>query len=208
MKTTLCLMLFMISVMTGRTQEFNTIFGPGRIYGGYGVISNKFTTINGDYANIAEVYGGWLVNRRFMLGLGFAGSTNDIRVPVDFSTMPTRRMTYQYGQAGLMMEYILWPRKAVHFTYQLFTGAGFTAQYERYRSFNQYDNFGDNDIYDHNYFFVLEPGIQLEMNLFRWMRLSPGVSWRNTFGSNGRGVDDSGLSDVSYTIALKFGKFW
>lgn len=204
----LVVVLAVLISIAGTAQDMNTLFGKGKTNGGYGAISNKFTAINGDYANITEVYGGWLVNRKFMLGVAFAGSTNDIRVPLQYSTQPIYPMTYQYAHTGLMMEYILWPRKAVHFTYQLFTGAGFTAQYQRHRLGNQYNDFTRDDIYDRNYFFVIEPGVQLEMNLFRWMRLSPGVSWRKAYGSNGLGVSDDGLTDVSYNISLKFGKFW
>lgn len=204
----LIILLCVISSLSAAAQEMSTLFGKGKTNGGYGAISNKFTTINGDYANITEVYGGWLVNRRFMLGLAAAGSTNNIQVPLQYSTNPTQNMTYQYGQAGLMMEYILWPKTAVHFSFQLFSGAGFTGQYQRHRSYGQYDYYDNYDVYDRNYFFVIEPGVQLEMNLFRWMRLSPGISWRNTYGSNGMGLSDDGLSDVSYNIALKFGKFW
>lgn len=37
--------------------------------GGYGALGNKFTTINGNYANMAEVYGGWYINHRFLIGI-------------------------------------------------------------------------------------------------------------------------------------------
>ncbi len=207
MKKLLFLMIIVLSFST-HAQELQTLFGKGKSSGCYGVLSNKFTTIGGDYANISEVYGGWLVNKRFMLGVGMAASTNDIRVPLQYSTTPAFNMTYQYGQAGLMMEYILWSNRAVHFTFQMFSGAGFTLQYQRFRSLNQYDYYTARDIHDENWFFVLEPGAQIELNLTRWMRLSPGVSFRHAYGSNGLGVSDNDLSNVSYNVGLKFGKFW
>ena len=98
-----------------------------------------------------------------LLGLAAAGSTNNIQVPLEYSANPTQNMTYQYGQAGLMMEYILWPKKAVHFSFQLFSGSGFTGQYQRHRSYGQYDYYDNFDVYDRNYFFVVEPGVQLEV---------------------------------------------
>lgn len=206
MKNLLLLVITLCSLSVG-AQEMQTLFGKGKSSGGYGAVSNKFTTINGDYMNIAEVYGGWLVNRRFMLGLAAAGSTNDMRVPLDVSAAPNLNLSFQYAQAGLMMEYALWPKRAIHFNMQLFSGPGFTTQYQRFGDFDQY-NLDSRYIHDENWFFVVEPGVQLEMNLFRWMRLSPGISWRNTYGSNGKGLSDASLSNVSYNVALKFGKFW
>jgi hypothetical protein len=39
------------------------------------------------------------------------------------------------------------------------------------------------------------------------MRLSPGISYRNTSHSNAAGLKDSDLSDCSYNVTLKFGAF-
>jgi hypothetical protein len=58
-----------------------------------------------------------------------------------------------------------------------------------------------------NWFFVAEPGIAIEVNVFKWMRFSPGVSYRAAFNSNGQGLSDSALSAMSYNMTLKFGKF-
>jgi hypothetical protein len=202
------LTLFLVSIVSAQTlfaQEVQTLFGSGRCTGGYGAISNKFTTIGGEFANISEVYGGVFINRRWMLGLAFAGSNNDIRVPVEYSINPQQPMTYQYGQGGLKLERVIGSNKPIHVVLDLFTGVGFTAQYDRYNWYsNNYDRIPH---HDENWFYVVEPGVQLEMNLFRWMRLSPGISYRNTSHSNAAGLKDSDLSDCSYNVTLKFGAF-
>ena len=96
-------------------------------------------------------------------------------------------MSWQYGQLGLMMEYVLGSNRVVHANFTLFSGGGFTAQYER-KELDDYDNIDDQDVeHDENFFYVLEPGAQLELNVFKWMRLSPGISYRKTFGSDGIG---------------------
>lgn len=46
-----------------------------------------------------------------------------------------------------------------------------------------YDYDYPNAIHDENWFMSEEPGAQLEINLFRWMRFSPGISYRKTYGS-------------------------
>jgi len=187
-------------------QEVQSIFSGGRATGGYGALSNKFSYIGGEFANICEVYGGVFINRRWMVGLAFAGSTNDIRVPVEYSVSPINPMTYQYGQGGLKIEHVFNSNRPFHLVVNLFSGVGFSAQYNR-NDWYDYDYHQSASVYDENWFYVLEPGAQLELNLFRWMRLSPGVSYRQTYGSDGLGLSDGALSDWTYSVTLKFGGF-
>src|SRR5687767_1730150 len=79
--------LFIINI-SAQAQEVQTLFKGSRSSGGYGAISNKFTSINGEYANLAEVYGGWFIGKKFLLGLGAAASTNDLKVPLQHSIDP------------------------------------------------------------------------------------------------------------------------
>jgi len=192
-------------------QEIQTIFKRPHKIGGYGALTNKFTTINGSYANLTGGYGGVFINHKVLIGVGAAATTNYIPVPLEYSISPADRMSYGFGQVGLVTEYALWSNRAVHLTFNLFSGAGFTFQYDRpvnwYNDHN-YDPqpyaYGDND---ENWFMVMEPGVQLELNLFKWMRVSPGISYRQTYGSNARGLTDSNMSNTTYSVTFKFGKF-
>ncbi|MCF2517389.1 hypothetical protein [Dyadobacter sp. CY351] len=205
----LAICLIGISATDILAQENETIFKSSGIRrsGGYAAISNKFTKINGSYANMPGIYGGWFINRRFMLGLGFAATTNHIPVPLQDQQFPARKMTYQYGQAGLMTEYVVASTKWVHFNFNLLTGTGFTMQYDR-REVDDWDfDFDDHDGEDPKFFFLMEPGVQVEFNVLKWMRFSPGVSYRQAFGAKGNGLTDSDLSNITYNLTLKFGKF-
>jgi hypothetical protein len=203
---------FLLIVSISNAQdEMKTLFKKGEngSVTGYGAISNKLTHIGSSYANVAEIYGGVLINRKFMIGLSGAGTTNNIPVPLENSMDPLRRMSYQYAQAGLMTEYIMGSNKTFHIAFSLFAGSGFTMQYDRpewNQSINDYENY---DYYGGNedFFFVAEPGVQLEINVFKWMRFSPGISYRAAFGSSAVGLTDSNISTMSYNATFKFGKF-
>ena len=197
--------LLMITGHLAFGQEIQTVFKKGNSSGGYGAITNKSTTINGEYANLSGIYGGWYVNHHFLLGFEAVGLTNNIEVPLEFSADPSRNLSYGYGQFGLMTEYVLSSNRRVHVAFDLFSGAGFTMQYPRY--WQNDNNYQGDQVYDENWFFVAEPGVQLEVNLFKWMRFSPGISYRATFGSNATGLTDNSLSNISYNATLKFGKF-
>src|SRR6188768_1536347 len=160
-------------------QEIQTVFKTGKS-GGYGAISNKFTTIRGEYANMVEVYGGWYSGSKFLLGFSAATLTNNIPVPLEYRTKPTVDLSYMYGQFGVVTEYVVASNNVMHIVFNVFSGAGFTGQYERYHGDDSY-NFDGSDL-DENWFFVAEPGIQIELNIFKWMRFSPGVSYRATVG--------------------------
>lgn len=206
----LLLFLFASQVAWGQDYQIKTLFKSpeNRASGGYGAAVNKLTTINGQFVNIVEVYGGWYINHRFLLGAGGASLTNNLPVAEEFSVSPGENMSYQYVQFGLMLEYTLWSHRAVHFAIHSFNGPGLTVQYRR---FGWEDDDYWNDFEDHphdpNWFFVTEPGVKVEFNLFKWMRLSPGISYRAVFNSRAPGLSDKALSGTSVNLALKFGKF-
>lgn len=200
------LALFLASEASAQQNE--TIFADKGLHqsGGYAGISNKFSKINGEWTNMNELYGGWFVNRKLMIGIGGAASTNRISVPSEFLAVPGRRLSYQYGQFGLMTEYVIASTKKVHFNFNLLAGSGFYTQIERN---GHDDHFDDLDDFDHRakFFPLVEPGFQVEFNLLKWMRFSPGVSYRRTFGDNMPELGNRDLSSLSYNLTLKFGKF-
>ena len=199
------------SVANGQS-EVQTIFGKGKINSvtGYGALSSKFTNIGNSYASMTEVYGGVFINKKLMIGLGGGVTTNYIPVLSEYSIDPLRRMSYAYGQFGLASEYVIQSNKTFHLAFSLFAGGGFTTQYDR----PDCNNYNNKDYKDYNYdggnedvFFVAEPGVQVEINVFKWMRFSPGVSYRSSFGSSTVGLSNSDLSKMSYNATFKFGKF-
>jgi len=211
----ICMVLLSTSVFaqdqeTQDTHKIETVFKGGtHSVRGYGALTNKFTTLRGEYANLVGAYGGVFINHKFMIGVGAAALTNTLSVPLQYSADPLRDLNYEYGQVGLVTEYVLGSNKAFHVTFNLFSGAGFTLQNERY-DWHDHDNDDfdfDDETRDTNWFFVAEPGVQLEINVFKWMRFSPGISYRAAFGSDGMGMKDSDISDLSYNATLKFGRF-
>lgn len=183
-----------------------TLFGGPRIRasGGYAALTNKFSSINGEFANLVEIYGGWYINHRFLLGVSGAAVTNTLPVPNEFSVRPGERMSYAYGQAGLMTEFVIGSQRVVHLSVQLFNGAGFTVQYLRDLQNEAWD---EDFPHDTNWFYVAEPGVKLEVNVFRWLRLCPGISYRAAFNSRAKGLSDSDLSGSNINLTLKIGKF-
>ena len=188
-------------------SEIQTVFKGSRPrVTGYGVLSNKFTNIDGKYMNLSEVYGGVYLNRKVMVGIGGAASTNNLPVPQQYATVEGRQLSYQYVQFGLYSEYVFGSNKTIHPVAHLFAGPGLTVQYDR-KQWDEFDHIEKDNKHDENWFMVAEPGVQIEINLFRWMRFSPGVSYRMAFGNDAAGLSDSKLSGMSFNASMKFGRF-
>jgi len=212
MKTYLKFLLVLVIVLihaTSYAQEIQTLIGSNavRSSGGYGALTNKFTKIGGGYTNMSGVYGGWYINHKFMLGIAGAAVTNNLPVPDQYSAVPGTKMSYEYGQCGLMTEYVLGSNKAVHIAFQLFSGAGFTTQYQRHNWNDDNDDFDARNAKDTNWFVVTEPGINVEVNVFKWMRFCPGISYRAAYGSDAEGLKDKDINGTSLNLSLKFGRF-
>jgi hypothetical protein len=187
-------------------QQPQTVFSFKSIQssGFYGALTNSSTSINGEYANLGGLYFGYFINQKLLIGVGGAATNTALRVPEANKTISGADLRYQYGHFGLMTEYVVNSNKKVHFAFNLLSGAGFTAQYlDSDRDEKRYKNYS----HDTDFFVVLEPGAQVEINLTKWMRLSPGISYRQTIGSDAKGLDDSDLSNVSGNVALKLGRF-
>jgi hypothetical protein len=188
--------------------QIKTLFAPGKVdIGGFGAITNKFTYIDGNFANLTGFYGGVYLNHSVLIGASAAALTNDIRVPMEHSSAPLENLSYMYGQVGGFVEYVVASDKAVHLAFNVFSGAGFTLQYERDAWHDDPHEFDWDYNEDQDWFFVAEPGVTVEFNVFRWMRFSPGISYRAAFNSDGNGLGDRALSNISYNLSMKFGKF-
>ena len=193
-----------LSSAFAQTGDVQTVFSGNITLTGYGAVTTRFTTIRGEFANLTGGYGGVYFNHRLMVGAGAYALTTNLGVPVEYRTDPTKRLSYEYGQVGMVTEYVVNSDKAVHLAFNLFAGGGFTVQYLRHPNTTPgYVLLND----DEDWFFVIEPGVQMEVNLFRWMRFSPGVSYRGAIGVDGYGLSDRDLSNLSYNLTFKFGKF-
>ena len=71
----------------------------------------KFTEIDGSFANLAGAYGGWLINKKLLLGGGGYTLTNGAD---DF------KMTY----GGFVLEYFFQPNRLVNFSVKGLVGGG------------------------------------------------------------------------------------
>jgi hypothetical protein len=85
-------------------------------------------------------------------------------------------------------------------------GAGGAAYVNKGWYDNNNQNWNYNTI-DSSPFFVLEPGIEIEFNVVKFMRIGLGGYYRYTSGLNLEKTDEHIMDGFSAGLSLKFGKF-
>jgi hypothetical protein len=172
----------------------------------------KFTDVNGDFANLAGAYGGWILNRKLLLGGGAYTLTNGSN---------SAEMTY----GGAVVEYFVNPSSLVNLSFRGLAGGGSATvggllvghepsppgfgrgpvNEMRRRSGSGYP---DGEFYDEvtrsSSFFVAEPELNLMLNISQKFRLSVGGGYRFIGGA---GSLNERLDGFTASAALKLSFF-
>ncbi len=164
--------------------------------GGFGGPSVKITAINGENAVLAGGRGGWIINHTFILGgAGYGLVTN-----VNAKKTDSVHQYIEMGYGGVELEYIASSDDLVHLSLELLIGGGGI----RFKDEN-------NDDFENHHpmtgFFVLEPGVNVNLNVTYFFRIAGGVSYRYISGLQSPLSTNSDLCGTSAVLTLKFGKF-
>jgi hypothetical protein len=208
MKKFITAMMAIMITLTAFSQQYEpemrTLLGHDKkiSHGGYGAITLGYTQLDGKDAFMMGFKGGWIIDHR--LTLGFAGTSfvNDISA---INSMVYDDVNLAGGYGGLLIEPIISPFSPIHIAFPIIVGAGGVAHVNY--SYWNYDTFIEPVVWDSDAFFVVEPGIEIEVNVARFMRAAFGVSYRYTSLINLPDTKKDGLRGLNFGLALKFGKF-
>jgi hypothetical protein len=190
----LSLILFMAIPFALNAQERTLFKEEGNVESGFYCrpVLLKITAIDGEVANLGGIGGTWIIGHRVTLGLAWYWLDTDVEKDVS-GTPHDLGMDY----AGLELGYVFLSESPVHFTLHSLVGAGNVS----------IENTITGGSVDDDYF-VIEPNIDLEVNVTTWFRACGGLSYRFIEGVRGvTGISDRDLGGLSGTIFLKFGWF-
>ena len=187
---------FLLIVDLSLAQETKTLIGSGNDYGFAWMLELKTNSIKGDMGASYAVNGGVLVNRTAIFGLGFGlNLTHDV---------------VNYGYFGLYGNYAFNPSELFHITAHLLLGTGSARDYDRPKS-STFDNFGN---ITGSGFYIIEPGINVEMNFSERVRFYAGFSFSLVSGLDEdhekiatSKVTNKDLCGFIFNIGVKFVKF-
>ena len=197
-----------LSAQDNDEREVQTLFGNKSGFGGYLGINNKLGDVNGQDALFVGGEVAFVLSRSFNMGVEGYGLVNQV---LSNEVTDTREKLYvQMGYGGLHLEPVLNSEGLIHITIPILLGAGGIGQtvrpfYEEYEGEVTIDF--DQDYYDSDYFFVAEPGLGLELNLFKFMRVAGGASYRFTTDIDMGRLDNKDISGWNANLSLRVGWF-
>ena len=188
-----------------KDEEISTLFGDkdGHVHhGGWGGLSFGFTKINELNTYLMGARGGWLIDHHLTIGLAGYGFITDRTFYIPELNLDA---SLAGGYGGLFLEANIAPFYPVHVTIPLIIGAGGIAYADQKWWEGDYDQPASS--IDSDAYFVLEPGLELEVNLIQFMRLAVGGSYRYTSQVSMINSSGSMLHGWNGYFTLKFGWF-
>ena len=181
------LMIGLLAITTF-AQRDETIFGKSglRLTGAWGASTTNLTLFEDDFAVITGGYGGLEFGKSIFIGWGGYGTSNDFRIGTDLQNTD---LNLDYN--GLMLGYAPLAHRAIHPKFTILAGSGNL----RIRGEGT-----DNVL-------VVEPGIGLELNVFRWLRVGLDGGYRFVTNTDLL-VNDSDISAAYGQLTFKFGYSW
>ncbi len=154
----------------------------------YGGLAGGFTPMGGVSAMLQ-------INKTWGIG-GVAYSTFEGYAPTLLSS--TKAYNFDAAFGGLKLEYTVKPNSLIHVSFPLIIGAGMARIDSAGRKRSDWDLFGEKGMKgegmhgesgrrgdkDDNLFFMIQPGINLEMNVFKYAKVFLGASYRIAGGKS------------------------
>lgn len=185
-------------------SDYQSLFkNDPKAFGGYFGLNSHYTSISNTNALLMGAELSAVINHSF--NIGFQGYGLVTPVETGRTTDLGDPLYLALGYGGLKLEPVAYYNSVVHLSFPVLMGAGGITEYSKNNYYGYYSPY----YYEHNYdyFFVLEPGIEVELNVLRFMRISTGASYRFTSDFNIIGMEDNNLNGFNFDLSLKFGWF-
>lgn len=191
-------------------HEMQTIFGKDRqpSVGWFVGIEQAYTQFDERDVWMGGINFGMTIDHHLSLGLtGHGWYERDKMYYKDVTENTGAYLEGGYG--GLLLAYTLFPQSVVHLSFPVLIGAG-GASYVSDKEYMEWDEDEwdtHHEVLDTDVFFVIEPAVNAEINIVRFMRLHAGVGYRYTSGFEMINTSDDLMNNFTATVGLKFGKF-
>ncbi|MBW6533982.1 MAG: hypothetical protein K0B11_03155 [Mariniphaga sp.] len=185
-------------------NEIQTLFSQSKSLGFYGGFSMGYSQIDGKDALVTGGRMALIFNHATAVGIAGYGFVNDFDT---YRWMDETEVRHSLagGYGGIFIEPILGGLKPVHVAFPVLFGVGGAGLVRHYAP-----GFWDHPRYDSaegDFFFIVEPAVELEFNLARFFRTAATLSYRYTSNIELTGMNENVLNGLHFGLTFKFGKF-
>jgi len=186
-------------------------------FSGYGAPYVRYSRIGEAHGCLAGVRGGVIINDNFVFGfggMGLATPTDRDKISGEYYTGLLSHAGFGYG--GFLTEYYFNPKDLIVVSAGTLIGGGALVFYDqRYKDYDDDDYYNDHrhyndddgDIEKGDSFFVVEPELNVFVNITRFCRIGAGVSYRYVAGINSDEFSNKDFRGPSASIMAQFGWF-
>lgn len=196
-------------------EPFNTLLGNANlIYGGFLAPVVKISKFDDEIEALAGFRAALIINHSYSIGFAGYGLAGSLNKYVDGEM---RKIGIGYG--GLNLSYFAFTKSLLNFSIGTLIGAGgigYTHKKEdattstAVRRSNSNDCDCDNsDNYEAHgsAYFIVEPELNINMNITQFFKVGLGVSYRLVAGVNHKDLSNSDINGLSAQIIMSFGWF-
>lgn len=195
--------------------RMNTIFGcshgkPHIPLGYFVEFDAGYTRFGHHNVFLPGISAGIILNHHWTIGMtgSFIGNPQGLHMHhghSDSTGQQNSSANLKGGFGGALFEYTLFPKSRVHVSFPLMIGGGYM-----YWSQVHYPNGSSKYYHPFNFgnsFFVIEPGVKMELNMSKMLRLGLGVSYRYAPDPDLKYASENFINQFTLKLSLRFGKF-
>ena len=186
--------LFTILILIISTASF---FAQGFESGAFVSPVFKYTRFINQEALVIGGKGGWIINKKFVLGAGYYVLTSDVKTSYhDAQNHQDVMMNFNYG--GLEFEYLFLYDSKFNISLDMLLGGGGESFYIQ----NNSKNYGTANL------LKWEPQLSMEIELYTWLHADAGISYR-MISSNYEiyNVSRNDLQGINVLLNFKIGEY-
>jgi hypothetical protein len=193
----LCTIVLYASGQTGK--DVKTLLGNGDVHLGYFLNpSCQVSKVAGSTAVLPNIGAGIAINNQLYISFVYKYIATE-NTPIGEDS----KLYLDERNGGIRFEYSLKPEKVVHVNFPIETGVGHAELDLK----DSYEGIGFSIPSDDVSFFYLEPGMAVELNIWKYAKFDLSVGYRVVNKVKFRNLTEKDLMGITFSAGLKIGLF-